>query len=78
MDVCIYTVYDRFSNEFAESCRGHFEGFMTRTIKGRGAAVQPANPYLPVDCEADLEQVAGDKEYLAALTRPHTEYFPDE
>ncbi|MEX2315794.1 MAG: PA0069 family radical SAM protein [Pirellulales bacterium] len=51
---------------------------MTRPAKGRGAAVQPANPYLPVRLEADLEQVAGDAEYLAQLGRPPTEYLPDE
>jgi DNA repair photolyase len=51
---------------------------MPPTIKGRGAAVQPANPYLAVRCEADLEHVADDEEYLAGLGRPPTEYFPDE
>lgn len=46
--------------------------------KGRGAAVQPANPYLSVHCEADLEHVVDDDDYLAALGRPPTEYFSDE
>jgi DNA repair photolyase len=51
---------------------------MTRPFKGRGAAVQPANPYLPVRLEADFEHVAGDAEYLDQLGRPPTEYFPDD
>jgi DNA repair photolyase len=51
---------------------------MPGSIKGRGAAVQPANPYLSVRMESDLEQVADDVEYLAGLRRPPTEYFPDE
>lgn len=51
---------------------------MPRSIKGRGAAIQPANPYLPVHVESDFEHVADDKEYLAQLDRPPTEYLPDE
>jgi DNA repair photolyase len=51
---------------------------MPGSIKGRGAAIQPNNPYLPVHIEADLEQVEGDEEYLAQLGRPATEYIPDE
>ena len=51
---------------------------MSGSIKGRGAAVQPANPYLPVRLESDFEHVADDDEYLAQLGRPPTEYFPDE
>jgi len=47
-------------------------------FNGRGAGVQPANPYLSTHLEADLEHVAEDEEYLAALGRPSTEYFPDE
>ncbi len=50
---------------------------MARSIKGRGAAIQPANPYLPVHVEEDLEQVEKDEEYLARLGRPPTEYLPD-
>jgi DNA repair photolyase len=46
--------------------------------KGRGANVQPANPYLATRLEADFEHVAGDEEYLAELDRPPTEYLPDE
>jgi DNA repair photolyase len=50
--------------------------------KGRGANVQPANPYLAVRCDADLEHVADDPEYFAEyrqiLDRPPTEYLPDE
>jgi len=51
---------------------------MSQSSKGRGAATQPANPYLPVRIEADLEQVAEDQEFLAALDRPSTEYLPDD
>jgi DNA repair photolyase len=45
--------------------------------KGRGSAIRPANPYLPVHVEPDLEQVEGDADYLAALGRPPTQYLPD-
>jgi DNA repair photolyase len=51
---------------------------MSKSIKGRGAAIQPNNPYLPVHLEADLEHVEGDEEYLDRLGRPPTEYLPDE
>jgi DNA repair photolyase len=51
---------------------------MPGSIKGRGAAVQPANPYVAVRVEADFEHVAEDAEYLAQLGRPPTEYFPDD
>ena len=51
---------------------------MPGSIKGRGAAVQPANPYQTVRLETDFEQVAEDAEYLAQLGRPPTEYLPDE
>src|SRR4029077_14506932 len=51
---------------------------MPGSIKGRGAAIQTKNPYLPVHVEADLEQVEADEEYLAQLGRPPTEYLPDE
>ncbi len=50
---------------------------MPGSIKGRGAAVQPNNPYLPVYVETDLEQVENDEEYLATLGKPPTEYLPD-
>ena len=51
---------------------------MNRSIKGRGAAVQPANPYQAVRLACDLEQIAVDDEYLQLLDRPPTQYFPDE
>ncbi len=47
-------------------------------MKGRGAAIQPTNPYLPVHVEADLEHMADDGEYLAELGRPPTQYLADE
>ena len=46
--------------------------------KGRGANVQPANPYLAVRLEDDFEHVDGDEDFLAELGRPPTEYLPDE
>jgi DNA repair photolyase len=46
--------------------------------KGRGANVQPANPYLAVRLEDDFEHLANDAETLAELGRPPTEYLPDE
>jgi DNA repair photolyase len=51
---------------------------MPGSIKGRGAAIQPANPHQSVQLETDLEHVAQDAEYLATLGRPPTEYLPDE
>ena len=51
---------------------------MPDSIKGRGAAIQPKNPYLSVHVETDLEQVADDTEYLAHIGRPATEYIPDD
>jgi DNA repair photolyase len=51
---------------------------MPGSIKGRGAAIQPANPYLAVQLENDLEQIAEDDGYLAQLGRPPTQYMPDE
>lgn len=50
---------------------------MPGSIKGRGAAIRPKNRYLPVHIEGDLEQVENDEEYLAKLSRPPTEYLPD-
>jgi DNA repair photolyase len=51
---------------------------MAGSIKGRGAAIQPNNRYLPVHVETDLEHVADDDEYMAQLGRPLTEYMPDD
>ncbi len=45
--------------------------------RSRGAAGQPANRFLTVYQEADLEQVADDQQYLAQLGRPPTVYLPD-
>jgi len=47
-------------------------------MKGRGAGVQTANPYVAARVETDFEHVACDAEYLAALGRPPTVYFPDK
>ena len=46
--------------------------------KGRGASIQPANPYLEVREEPDLEQVAEDSAYLNHRQRPPTIYHPDQ
>jgi DNA repair photolyase len=51
---------------------------MSRTIKGRGAGVQPANPYLRVQTQADYEQIEPADEYLDQLGRPPTEYIADQ
>ena len=51
---------------------------MPGSIKGRGAAIQPANRYLSVHVESDLEHVAEDDDYLAELGRPPTQYLPDD
>src|SRR3954468_522134 len=51
---------------------------MPGSIKGRGAAIQTANPYLSVQVEPDLEHVEWDEEYLAELDRPPTQYLTDE
>src|SRR5262245_13394879 len=48
------------------------------TTRGRGAAVQPDNPYLHTRRVDDLEQVADDAEYLDSLERPPTEYLADD
>lgn len=48
------------------------------TLKGRGAHVQPANPYLAVRRVDDFEQVAVDEDFLAEASRPPTEYLADE
>ncbi|HEY3395982.1 MAG TPA: PA0069 family radical SAM protein [Lacipirellulaceae bacterium] len=51
---------------------------MSRFIKGRGAGVQPDNPYLRVQTHADIEQIESDDEYLDQLGRPPTEYIADQ
>jgi DNA repair photolyase len=51
---------------------------MSGSMKGRGAAIQPKNPYLSVQVQPDLEHVEHDEEYLTALGRPATEYISDE
>lgn len=48
------------------------------TTRGRGAAVQPDNPYLSARRVDDLEHVADDEDYLDSLERPITQYLPDE
>lgn len=45
--------------------------------RGRGAGIQPANPYLRVTQELDLEHAAHDREYLQEIERPKTVYLPD-
>jgi DNA repair photolyase len=45
--------------------------------RGRGAGVQPDNPYLTTQRVDDLEQVEHDAEYLDGLERPPTTYLDD-
>ena len=45
--------------------------------KGRGAGLNPMNRFEATRHELELEQVADDEDYLAALNRPPTEYLPD-
>lgn len=47
-------------------------------VHGRGASCEPANRFLSVHRQADLEHVADDEEYLAQLGRPPTVYLPDD
>jgi DNA repair photolyase len=51
---------------------------MLPVAKGRGAAIQPANPYLSVACQPDWDHVAEDEDYLRDLGRPPTEYLADQ
>jgi DNA repair photolyase len=48
-----------------------------QTVRGRGASVQPVNPYLATRQVDDLEHLADDNEYLEALERPPTVYLDD-
>ncbi|HVT27881.1 MAG TPA: PA0069 family radical SAM protein [Lacipirellulaceae bacterium] len=50
---------------------------MPGSTKGRGAAIQPNNPYSSVNVETDLEQVVNDEDYLSKIGKPPTEYLPD-
>jgi DNA repair photolyase len=65
-----------FKRSYHRRAKGWFS--MPGAFKGRGAAIRPANPHLPVHTEADLQHVAWDDEYLSQLDRPPTQYFPDE
>ena len=47
------------------------------TPRGRGAAIQPDNPYLTGQRVDDLEHVDHDADYLATLVRPPTTYLDD-
>ena len=56
--------------------------FQDRTVAdltpiGRGSGQQPPNRFGQTYAERDLEQVAADEEYLAALEHVPTEYLPD-
>ena len=48
------------------------------TVRGRGAAVQPDNPYLSTQRVDDFEHVEWDAEYLQSLERPPTQYLDDQ
>lgn len=45
--------------------------------KGRGSTLRPPNRFGETYAEPDLEHVAEDDEYLAALAKTPTEYLPD-
>ena len=49
-----------------------------QSLKGRGAHVQPANPYLALRAVDDFEHVAFDEDFLSEVDRPPTEYLPDD
>lgn len=46
-------------------------------IKGRGAQVQPANPYLKLSVEDDWEQLEHDADFLKSRSKVPTEFFVD-
>ena len=45
--------------------------------RGRGAADNPANRFLPILAEVELDQLELDDEYLRELERPRTRYYDD-
>jgi DNA repair photolyase len=47
------------------------------TVHGRGSSLRPPNRFGQMHAQSDLEQVALDAEYLAALERVPTQYLPD-
>jgi DNA repair photolyase len=53
------------------------DGEPGRTIRGRGAGVQPHNPYLRTHHEVDFEHIVDDDDYLDSFNRPPTEYLDD-
>jgi DNA repair photolyase len=48
------------------------------TPKGRGSPINPPKRFEKTHRETDWEQIEHDEEYLAALSRPKTEYLPDK
>jgi len=46
-------------------------------VRGRGAGVQPANPYVALQLEPDVGQAADDAEFMAECARPRTTYLED-
>ena len=50
----------------------------TPSPRGRGARLNPPNRFETTHHELELEQVEDDEEYLNALSRPPTEYLPDQ
>jgi DNA repair photolyase len=49
-----------------------------RTLKGRGAHINPPNRFESVHVESDFEQVEHDEEFFDGLSRPKTIYLPDK
>ena len=50
----------------------------TPSPRGRGARLNPPNRFETTHHELELEQVEDDEEYLDTLSRPPTEYLPDQ
>lgn len=50
----------------------------TPSPRGRGARLNPPNRFETTHHELELEQVEEDEEYLDTLSRPPTEYLPDQ
>ena len=45
--------------------------------KGRGADGHPANRFLQIHQELDLEHLTEEDDYLSSVSKPRTEYLPD-
>ncbi len=48
-----------------------------RTLKGRGALINPPNRFESIHAQADYEQVENDDDFFDGLNHPKTIYLPD-